>query len=366
VPLIEIESLLNPISDDAPSGGDLRLSSGDITLQTIQEHRTELDTTEDPSGTGRSVNWQGAFNECTRALTTKTKDLELAAWLAEAMAHTEGFPGLLQGIRLVSRLLELFWDRIYPGPDEDGEIFLPIRARPLNWIGSSRDFLRAVGACVIVPGDAGGRPLCWEDYRNAQLVEDRRIRADQSQFQAMLEQGYITDEEWRARLAAAPPSALQDALSGVRECEEALAELRALCDQQFGEEDAPNFVPLGQLLFDIREHLEGGVPQTADAPEEGVQPQEGEAAAAPAAAAVAQPVGPIVNREEALRRLGEVADYFRRTEPHSPISYIVQRAVKWGHMPFESVIQEVVQDEGVLARIWDTLGIQPGGDTSSE
>jgi hypothetical protein len=39
------------------------------------------------------------------------------------------------------------------------------------------------------------------------------------------------------------------------------------------------------------------------------------------------------SRADALRRLAAVAAYFRRTEPHSPVSYLVQRAVRWGEMP---------------------------------
>jgi type VI secretion system protein ImpA len=54
--------------------------------------------------------------------------------------------------------------------------------------------------------------------------------------------------------------------------------------------------------------------------------------------------------------LAEVADFFRQTEPHSPVSYLVQRAVKWGNMPLESWLQEVVKDESVLSQIRETLG----------
>jgi type VI secretion system protein ImpA len=64
------------------------------------------------------------------------------------------------------------------------------------------------------------------------------------------------------------------------------------------------------------------------------------------------------NRADALRRLEALAVYFRRTEPHSPVSYLVQRAVRWGEMPLEAWLQDVINDEGVLSRVRETLGLK--------
>jgi type VI secretion system protein ImpA len=68
--------------------------------------------------------------------------------------------------------------------------------------------------------------------------------------------------------------------------------------------------------------------------------------------------GAIRSREEALRRLNEVAEYFSRTEPHSPVSYLVQRAIKWGKMPLDSWLEDVIKDENVLERLRDVLGLK--------
>ena len=67
-----------------------------------------------------------------------------------------------------------------------------------------------------------------------------------------------------------------------------------------------------------------------------------------------------------LRRLNEIADFFHRTEPHSPISYIVQRAVKWGNMPLELWLQDVIKDETVLYSLRQTLGISTGDGSGDE
>jgi type VI secretion system protein ImpA len=65
-----------------------------------------------------------------------------------------------------------------------------------------------------------------------------------------------------------------------------------------------------------------------------------------------------INRSDALRRLAAVAEYFHRTEPHSPVAYLVQRAVRWGEMPLEQWLQDVIHDESVLNQLRDTLGLQ--------
>ena len=67
----------------------------------------------------------------------------------------------------------------------------------------------------------------------------------------------------------------------------------------------------------------------------------GEAAdgGAPASAGSAGPTaspGQIVSRDDALRVLGEIANFFRRTEPHSPISYTLDEAVRRGRLTFPS------------------------------
>ena len=76
-----------------------------------------------------------------------------------------------------------------------------------------------------------------------------------------------------------------------------------------------------------------------------------------AAGGTAASSGAIQSRKDALKRLGEIADFFARTEPHSPVSYLVSRAVKWGNMPLESWLQDVIKDETVLYQLRQTLGI---------
>ncbi|MFT5287484.1 MAG: type VI secretion system protein ImpA [Planctomycetota bacterium] len=367
--MLDIDSLVVPISDSAPAGEDLRLLLSDTTFQTISNARTEIPVEDDPGGEGRSADWSLAIRESIEVLTSKTKDLEIAAWLTESLCQTEGFAGLNQGLELVRRLAQDFWQHIHPGVDEDdGEITLPIRARPLTWMGTSKDFIRSASSCAIVRSP-DGRVLSWYDYKNTELVDQKKALSDQTSYNEMIEAGYISGDDWTSRVNSMDPSALGQVLADVKDCESSLGELRSACDTLF-EEDEPNFVALAELLLEVREYLESRAPAAAPAGEvaQGAVVAGG-VAAAPVGAATGPgaSAGPIAGRDDALRRLTEVAEYFRRTEPHSPISHLVARTVRWGHMPLPDLLQEIVKDDDVLSRIWDTLGIQgrDGDDDNS-
>jgi type VI secretion system protein ImpA len=95
-------------------------------------------------------------------------------------------------------------------------------------------------------------------------------------------------------------------------------------------------------------------------PEEDGDTPEGGAVGATGGTRVA--AGAIQNRRDALKRLDEIAEFFKRSEPHSPVSYLVQRAVKWGDMPLELWLQEVIKDQSVLFQLRETLGVIPGSE----
>jgi type VI secretion system protein ImpA len=74
--------------------------------------------------------------------------------------------------------------------------------------------------------------------------------------------------------------------------------------------------------------------------------------------------GPITSREEAFRRLAEVAAYLRRTEPQSPVPHLIDRAISWGRLPFDELLREMIKDEGTRGQVRDLLGIRAKDDQS--
>jgi type VI secretion system protein ImpA len=83
--------------------------------------------------------------------------------------------------------------------------------------------------------------------------------------------------------------------------------------------------------------------------------------AAPGAAATSGPGGEssvIRTREDAYRQLERVADYFRGNEPHNPISYALEQAVRWSKMPLPELLTELISDKGPREELFRLLGIR--------
>jgi type VI secretion system ImpA family protein len=229
----------------------------------------------------------------------------------------------------------------------------------VSWLGSSREFLGAVKSIPITAGP-GIEPRGWGSYEESQRVDEAGMLADRTQFDEMTAAGQVTGEQWRAAIGGTPRDHLASVLELVRSCEQEVDQLKSLGDDKF-DEDAPNLIELGELLYDCREYLEHTLAGEAAAGAEGAE-EGGEATAegmaVEAGAAPSAPAGPIASRDEAYRRLREVAEYLRRTEPHSPVSYLVERAISWGQMPFQAVIRDVLGGNApAYATVLETLGI---------
>ena len=212
--MIEIDVLLKPIRDDAPSGVDFRLDpEKDAIFGRVKDFRQVLDPAHDPDGRGKEPNWSAVVKACEEALGTETKDLELLAYLTEGLTHQHGFAGFHQGLELIRRSLETFWESIHPGVDEDG-ISEALRSRWVSWF-SSAEFLRAIKSAPINRADAaedrgtaGRTPdLSWADYEGALMVDDQTISDERRK--ELLEAGYMSLEEFQSRVGATAPDRLR-------------------------------------------------------------------------------------------------------------------------------------------------------------
>jgi type VI secretion system protein ImpA len=74
--------------------------------------------------------------------------------------------------------------------------------------------------------------------------------------------------------------------------------------------------------------------------------------------------GPLRTRAQALQQLRQVADFFRRTEPHSPVAYLADKAASWGEMPLHVWLKSVLKDESAMARFDELLGVEDLGESS--
>lgn len=348
--MIDIESLLKPISEAAPSGPDLRFDAKNDRLDRIRENRTALDPALDPAGKGKEPNWPAVAQIAEDVLKNHSKDLEVIGWLTEALLYLERFDGLLQGLTLMRRTLETHWDSVHPGIDE-GAIALAIRARPLSWLGST-SFLRALKQCRLAP--AAAVDTSWFSRERAIALEDETLSAERRA--ELRSGGQIGTAEWEAAFGSLPRAELDRVHELLASSQAELRGIDAFCGERFAGDEGPNLYPLVALLDSMLEFLVArgaGAPNAPSAEEQPVA-QAG-IAAAPAPAAP----GPIANRQDALKRLREIGEYFQRSEPHSPLSLLIARAVRWGDMTFEELVRDLARNAD-LKQIWDTLGVGAG------
>ncbi len=350
--MLDINHLLQPIAGASPAGPNLRLIASDTTFRDIDELRREEDPSLTFGGEAKRADWNGVLRACSAALAEKSKDLELAGWLLQALAHREGWAGLQSGLGLLQRLLVDYWDGLHPGEDA-GEIILPVRARPLSWVGTSHEFLSAVRGIPLTAA-LGDRPRSWRDYEDSQRVEGASRSADTSKFNELMEAGLTTPEQWQAAFAGTDPAQLAAVGEAIAGCQAELRALDTLCAERFGD-SAPYFTDLSNLLVEIAEHLQrfaAGGPAPA-----GGADYASELPGAPAARAASAAAGGLGSRDQAYRQLKEAADYLRRTEPHSPVPALVDRAIRWGEMPFNQLFKDVIRDDNARRQIIELLGL---------
>jgi len=231
---VNLEELLQPIPGDNPSGEDLRYEP---VYDEIKEARRQED--ENPQGeweTERKVaDWSKVIKLSTECLTTRSKDLQLAAWLTEALLRKEGFGGLRSGLELIKGLLETFWDTLYPEA-EDGD--LELRSAPLSWLGLKTDM-----AVKRVPLLRGGYDLFR--YDEAQSIGFEADATDGNKLEARrkkIEEGKTTGEEWEKAFTDTPKANLKQTVADINSSLALVAEVDKIGDKF--EDAAPSYSSL--------------------------------------------------------------------------------------------------------------------------
>src|SRR5438105_3724802 len=98
--VLDLEALLKPISGENPAGAPVRYTG---VYDAIQEARREDDTL--PMGEwqreAKTADWRAVINLCSETIGKTSKDLQIGAWLVEALVRRHGFAGLREGLILL-------------------------------------------------------------------------------------------------------------------------------------------------------------------------------------------------------------------------------------------------------------------------
>ena len=352
--VIDISSLLAPISADNAVGLDLRHDSTPRSLYSrIRDARKAARAAErtnlfDDKSTEADEHWRQVFDLAPQALKDSTKDLEIACWYTEALIRKAGFRGLRDGFSLIRQLIENFWDGLYPLPDDDGIETRLAALTGLNGEGAEGVLIVPIRTTFITEGGQSGRPFGYWQYKQA--LDAQRMTDELGRAEQIAKNGFNLDD-----IQKAVEQSSQEFYINLRDdVQDALGEYKRigeLLTERCGVHDSPptsNIVgiltdTLGAILHIARDKLPE--PEVAG----GV---EGMEASGPGVAG-----GPIKSRAEALKQLGYISQFFRRTEPHSPLSYIIEKAVRWGDMSLGELMHELIPDSNSRSTYSSLTGV---------
>jgi len=367
-PVIDLDALLAPISEENPGGDSLRYSG--IYDEIAEARRADIDVAQGEWQTElKTADYRKVVDVAVNALTTLSKDLQIAAWLSEALIKMHGFAGLRDSLKLMTGLHENFWDGAFPvveDNDQEG------RANAVSWLESNA--AQSVRDVAITAG-AG---LSFNDWQDAKRFEmpanfdslDDAAKERWNDLRAQAErENRTTGDKWKAAVAGTRRAFCEQMQFTFDEAREAIEGLNSVIEAKYERNQMPGLSGLKKSLDEVggqikkileKKRLEEPDPVDAEESNGGWSDEEDSGSGSTGIGS-----GPIKGRPEALRRLEEVAAFFQKTEPHSPVSYLVQRAVKWGNMPLESWLQEVIKDDNVLGQLRETLGLGGGASSGS-
>lgn len=330
--ILDLDTLLAEIP------GDNKAGEAEIPFEVKEEldtQRIEVDPADydadDPRRPteAKKADWAAVRRLATDTLTRTTKHLMLAARLTEAITHLHGFAGLGAGLGLMRQMLDQCWDRMYPAIPEDGD--LDYRAVPLKWLGDSSknvDFANTVRRVPLIG------PYSWQTWK---LVQDGRGTVSRDEFDKA--QHAATYEECKQRF------------DDLTVCVDELTKLSQDMTAKMSS-SAPGMTDLrsaiGECYTLAKQLLKQKEPEPTSE-EGGAGGDDGGGGSAGRA---------ISSRAEAYRRLAEAADLLERLEPHSPIPYLVRRAVELGALPFPQLMKALIRDDAVILAMNRELGIK--------
>lgn len=357
--ILDFATLLEPIAGENPAGESLRY---DGVYDSIQEaRRAEEDL---PMGEWqrdvKAADWRAAINLSTEVTANKTKDLQIGVWFVEALVKRHGFAGLRDGLRLLRELQDKFWDGLYP-EIEDGD--LEFRAGPLNWLNEKLP--PSIRQIPVTESDA---LYGWHHWDESRMV-DNLGRQNPDAMQAAIAEGKITGEQFDKAVGDTPRAFYETLFEDISQSKDQLSQLEKMTDEKFGP-SAPSLIKVRSAIDECHQ-LIGSIVKKKREQDPNYRGELDRDVDSRASSTEASDIGRSGigltmtawsseprNREEAFQRLVVLAAYLKRTEPQHPVSYLLERAVRWTKMPLEDWLGEVIQNPEVLNHLNDTLGIK--------
>ncbi|ASW09841.1 type VI secretion system protein TssA [Rhizobium sp. 11515TR] len=341
---MNVRDIENPFEENAPCGENIRnnTSTREIYYR-IKDARNQARAAERGISPGENISlsplWTDVSNLGLQIISSKSKDLEVLAWLAEAELRLRGFEGLRDAYHAIASLLDKHWEKFHSvGADDIEERLAPLSG--LNGIGGEGTIIQAIRLSPLVPGAKFGQFSLW-DFQLSQRPNEVKRRDELSQ--AALEAGTV---------------AMSSHLEMVIGCLAAFDRLVSILNERCGPMAPPssnthNVLQEAALALRALAGIESPTIETVAEPQQ--QEGAGEQTQGRPRPLSAEQIG---SREEAFELLLAVARYFRRTEPHSPISMSIETMVRRGRMDFSELLAELLPEQQARNAVLTAAGIQ--------
>jgi type VI secretion system protein ImpA len=364
----DLTAITTPIPGDNPAGADLREDeSHSSEFRNIRDARNEarrIERRADEEGEDAGpamAQWQTVFEVGQQALTEWTKDLEIAAYLIEALARLEGFGGVARGFRIARELVVNFWDNLYPLPDEEG---VSTRVLPLTWLNGADGDGVLVGPLNRIPltqGDSCGPYAMWQYLQATEIA----TATDPAGREDRINQGAATLDQINRACNETSPQFFLQLIEDIQACQREFQALEELLTEKCGYEHAPPTSRIRETLENClsavqeigKKRIAEATVTTADVGGNGagggISFGGNKAGSGTNAAGGFQ----LSTRDDAFRILLAVADFFERCEPQSLLPAQIRRVVRWGRLTPQELFAELLEDDSALNQMFKLVGI---------
>lgn len=325
--VIDVDNILTPVSEENPCGDDLEYDAEFQAMERASQGKPEQQM-GDTVVPAEPPDWPELFR-ASREILLQSKDMRAAAFLARAAARTDGWAGFSEGLVLMRRLIETYWDDLHPKLDPDDDNDPTFRMNVLESLTDREGTLLGLRAAPLVESRMLGRFGLWE--------------IDVAQGEATLPADFEgeppTMERIRGAFQEVEVSELTATSDAVGAAIEAVEGIDAYLSEKLEPGSQVDLSPLQDCLKGARKVLtealaERGVGE-ADAGEEGSA--EGEASSGPAESVP----GAINSWDDVIRTIDRICDFYQRTEPASPVPLLLRRAQGLVKLDFLEIMEEL-------------------------
>lgn len=362
---IEINDLIQPITDDAPTGSDPR---EDVTPNSnyylLKEVRNTARAKErkalidEDNAQAIPSDWRPILEQVPKILKNDCKDLELVAWLIEALCRLHGFKGLTYGFNLAHNLIEQYWDDIYPTPEPED---LSERLAPLiglNGIESEGSLIQPIKSIVITEGQSEGPFSTWQ-YEQAMDVD----RLDKDKQTKKIESGSIALEDVEISIKESSDRFYIELNDDINNAIEAFSKLSASMDKaMLGEPQPTSYISQClKVCSNSVQHIAANILKKSNVVAENINEESTDESTESNENNDGFESGiskQMHSRTQAIAQLDLVAEFFRKTEPHSPMSYAIEQVVRWSDLSLPELLQELITDGDARNGFFKLSGIK--------